>query len=195
MCVPQGNGNKSCRTIKICREKVLEKMSSEKNFIPLSVAVVTVSDTRTVETDTSGQYLAEQLQKVGHKIAAREIIVDDIYQLRAMVSASIANSGVHVVICTGGTGFTGRDSTPEALTPLFDKSIDGFGELFRQLSYEEIGTSTVQSRAVGGIANNTLLFCLPGSTGACRTAWQGILQQQLDNTHLPCNFVLHTNAV
>jgi len=169
-------------------------MSAIKKFIPLNVAVLTVSDTRTSETDTSGQYLADEVTKLGHTLAAREIIIDDVYLIRAAVSNWIAAAEIHAVICTGGTGFTGRDSTPEALVPLFDKTIDGFGELFRHLSLSDIGTSTVQSRAVAGMANKTVIFCLPGSTGACGTAWEGILKQQLDSRHGPCNFVSHTNA-
>lgn len=170
-------------------------MSKIKEFIPLNIAVLTVSDTRTEANDTSGQYLAEQLQKLGHVLAAKEIVIDDIYLMRALVSAWIADPNIHAVISTGGTGFTGRDSTPEALKPLFDKEIDGFGELFRYLSIADIGTSTVQSRTLGGMANQTVIFCLPGSTGACRTAWEGILQEQLDSRHRPCNFVSHTAAV
>lgn len=169
-------------------------MSKSKQFIPLNIAVLTVSDTRTIETDTSGGYLAEQVQELGHKLAAHDIVIDDIYLMRARVSQWIADENVHAVITTGGTGFTGRDSTPEALAPLFDKQIDGFGELFRQLSYDDIGTSTVQSRALGGMANQTVIFCLPGSTGACRMGWQGILKEQLDSRHRPCNFVSHTAA-
>ena len=154
----------------------------------LKVAVLTVSDTRTLETDTSGQYLCDTLAEAGHMLAARQIEIDDMYRLRAVVSSWIADPEVEIVLTTGGTGFTTRDSTPEALLPLFDVEITGFGELFRQLSYEDIGTSTVQSRAFAGIANNTVIFCVPGSTGACRTAWTGILQQQLDINHRPCNF-------
>jgi len=154
----------------------------------LKVAVLTVSDTRTLETDTSGQYLCDTLAEAGHLLAARQIEIDDMYRLRAVVSSWIADPEVEIVLTTGGTGFTTRDSTPEALLPLFDVEITGFGELFRQLSYEDIGTSTVQSRAFAGIANNTVIFCVPGSTGACRTAWTGILQQQLDINHRPCNF-------
>jgi len=161
----------------------------------MNVVVLTVSDTRTIDTDTSGSYLAEQVQAVGHSLAAHDIVIDDIYLIRAKVSEWIANPDVHAIITTGGTGFTGRDSTPEALAPLFDKQIDGFGELFRQISYAEIGTSTVQSRCLGGMANKTLIFCLPGSTGACKTGWEGILKEQLDSRHRPCNFVVHTNAV
>lgn len=170
-------------------------MSKTKEFIALNIAVLTVSDTRTEGNDTSGQYLAEQLQELGHVLAAKEIVIDDIYLMRARVSAWIADPDIHVVISTGGTGFTGRDSTPEAMKPLFDKDIDGFGELFRHLSLADIGTSTVQSRALGGMANQTVIFCLPGSTGACRTGWEGILQEQLDSRHRPCNFVSHTAAV
>ncbi|GHA07049.1 molybdenum cofactor biosynthesis protein B [Arenicella chitinivorans] len=169
-------------------------MTSSKPFIPLSVAVLTVSDTRDLNSDTSGQYLVEQLGEAGHQLAHRVLVKDDIYQMRAVVSAWIADPAVHAIITTGGTGFTGRDSTPEALTPLFDKQIDGFGELFRHLSLADIGTSTVQSRAVGGMANQTVVFCLPGSTGACRTAWEGILREQLDSRFKPCNFVSHTRA-
>jgi molybdenum cofactor biosynthesis protein B len=154
----------------------------------LKVAVLTVSDTRTLETDTSGQYLCDTLAEAGHLLAARQIEIDDMYRLRAVVSSWIADPEVEIVLTTGGTGFTTRDSTPEALLPLFDVEITGFGELFRQLSYEDIGTSTVQSRAFAGIANNTVIFCVPGSTGACRTAWTGILKQQLDINHRPCNF-------
>ncbi len=166
-------------------------MSAEKYFVPLQVAVLTVSDTRSLDTDTSGQYLVEQLQQAGHVVAARVIVKDDIYQIRAQVSAWIASDDVQAVILTGGTGFSGRDSTPEAIQPLLDKSIDGFGELFRHISYLEIGTSTLQSRALAGLANRTAVFCVPGSTGACRTAWEGILSSQLDNRHRPCNLVPH----
>ena len=154
----------------------------------LDVAVLTVSDTRTEAEDTSGQFLVDALGAAGHRIADRGIVKDDIYQIRAVLSAWIADPGVEVVLVTGGTGFSGRDSTPEAVTPLFDKAIDGFGEVFRALSLEEIGSSTVQSRALGGFANNTVIFCMPGSTGACRMGWDGILKQQLDITHRPCNF-------
>ena len=154
----------------------------------LNIAVLTVSDTRTYENDTSGQFLCDALEGSGHKLVARQIEIDDLYKLRAVVSAWIAQSDIEIVLVTGGTGFTTRDSTPEALTPLFDTDVVGFGELFRQLSYEEIGTSTVQSRAFAGVANNTIIFCMPGSTGACKTAWSGILETQLDINHRPCNF-------
>ena len=155
----------------------------------LKVAVLTVSDTRTQETDTSGAFLEEALREAGHEIADRQIVIDDVYQLRAIVSQWIADPEVEVILTTGGTGFSGRDSTPEALAPLFDKTIDGFGEVFRALSHIEIGSSTVQSRALAGLANGTVIFCVPGSTGACRTAWEGVLRDQLDSEHKPCNFV------
>ena len=154
----------------------------------LQVAVLTVSDTRTEADDTSGQFLCDALMAEGHELAVRRIEPDDIYRLRAVVSAWVADDKVEVILVTGGTGFTTRDSTPEALSPLFDVDITGFGELFRQLSYEEIGTSTVQSRAFAGIANDTVIFCMPGSTGACKTAWNGILKDQLNIEHRPCNF-------
>ena len=154
----------------------------------LNIGVLTVSDTRTAETDTSGQYLCDVAAGGGHVVVKHQIEIDDLYKIRAVVSAWIADPEVQVILVTGGTGFTTRDSTPEALAPLFDVDIVGFGELFRQLSYEEIATSTVQSRALAGMANNTLIFCMPGSTGACRTAWEGILKTQLDIDHRPCNF-------
>ncbi len=155
----------------------------------LGAAVLTISDTRTIDSDTSGQYLVDQLQHAGHALLDRKIVIDDIYQIRATVSSWIADPKVQVILTTGGTGFSGRDSTPEALAPLFDKCIEGFGEVFRALSLQEIGSSTVQSRALGGMANKTVIFCMPGSTGACRTAWEGILRDQLDVRHKPCNFV------
>jgi molybdenum cofactor biosynthesis protein B len=148
-----------------------------------------VSDTRTGENDTSGDYLAQALQAQGHHAAARVIVRDDIYQIRATLSAWIADEDIDAVLITGGTGFSGRDSTPEAVRPLFDKEIDGFGEVFRALSFTEIGSSTIQSRAVAGFANDTVIFCMPGSTGACKTAWNGIICEQLDSGHRPCNFV------
>lgn len=155
----------------------------------LGIAVLTVSDTRNVETDSSGQYLEQALGEAGHRCAARAIVADDIYQIRAILSQWIADPVVDAVLVTGGTGFSGRDSTPEAVLPLFDKQIDGFGEVFRALSLAEIGSSTIQSRALAGLANHTVIFCMPGSTGACRTAWTGIIREQLDAAHRPCNFV------
>ncbi|MEC7118421.1 MAG: molybdenum cofactor biosynthesis protein B [Pseudomonadota bacterium] len=157
----------------------------------LNIAVLTVSDTRSFDTDTSGQYLADVVQQSGHQLVDRAIVKDDVYQLRAIVSAWIARSDVQVIITTGGTGFSGRDSTPEALSVLFDKQIEGFGELFRHYSLHEIGTSTIQSRAIAGMSNRTLIFCLPGSTGACKTAWLNVLHPQLDASTKPCNFVAH----
>ncbi len=155
----------------------------------LTAAVLTVSDTRTAENDTSGAYLEEALRAAGHDVVDRQIVIDDIYQLRAVLSRWIADPGVEVILTTGGTGFSGRDSTPEAVAPLFDKVIEGFGEVFRALSLSEIGSSTIQSRALAGMANGTVIFCMPGSTGACRTAWEGVLRDQLDSEHRPCNFV------
>ena len=154
----------------------------------LNIAVLTVSDTRTAYTDTSGQFLEDALLEAGHRLADRAIVIDDIYQIRARLSAWIADSTVHAVLVTGGTGFSGRDSTPEAVLPLFDKTIEGFGEVFRALSLQEIGSSTVQSRAIAGLANRTAVFCMPGSTGACKTAWSGVIKDQLDAEHRPCNF-------
>ena len=156
--------------------------------VTLNIAVLTLSDSRTPEQDSSGDFLCQALTEAGHLLADRALIPDDRYRLRALVSAWIADPSIHVVLTTGGTGFAARDSTPEALAPLFDQTIDGFGELFRQISHAEIGSSTIQSRALAGIANRTAVFCLPGSTGACRTAWQGILREQLDSRHRPCNF-------
>lgn len=157
----------------------------------LNIAVLTISDTRSLETDKSGDYLVAAATDAGHTVADRALVKDDIYQQRALVSAWIARPDIQAVITTGGTGFTGRDSTPEALSVLFDKQVDGFGELFRQLSYAEIGTATIQSRALAGFANHTVIFCLPGSTGACRTGWEQIIASQLDAHFKPCNFVSH----
>ena len=154
----------------------------------LSIAVITVSDTRTDETDKSGNVLVQGLTQAGHKLHSKIIIKDDVYQLRASVSAHIADAAINVVLLTGGTGFTARDNTYRAISPLLEMDIDGFGELFRQLSFEEIGSSTIQSRAFAGLANNTIVVCLPGSPGACATGWDNIIAQQLDSTHKPCNF-------
>lgn len=161
----------------------------DRSFIPVGVALLTVSDTRTAADDRSGNYLAEAVTAAGHRVVAQEITPDDIYAIRARLSRWIADAEVQAVITTGGTGLTGRDGTPEAVAPLLDKHIEGFGELFRSLSYEEIGTSTVQSRAMAGVVNGTYLFCLPGSAGACRTAWERILLLQLDYRTRPCNLV------
>jgi molybdenum cofactor biosynthesis protein B len=164
-------------------------MTHEKAFRPLRIAVLTVSDTRTADNDSSGDLLAECLQTAGHELAGRRLEPDDVYRLRAVVSAWIADPGMNCVLITGGTGITGRDNTPEAIRPLLDRDIPGFGELFRYYSLEEIGTSTIQSRAFAGTANATLVFALPGSTGACATAWDRILGTQLDARTKPCNFV------
>ncbi|MCE8015155.1 molybdenum cofactor biosynthesis protein B [Halomonas sp. MCCC 1A17488] len=157
-------------------------------MIPLSIAVLTISDTRDFNSDRSGALLAERLAEAGHRLADRRIVIDDVYRIRAVVSEWIADPGIQVILTTGGTGFTGRDSTPEAVAVLLDKRIEGFGEQFRQLSWQEIGSSTIQSRCLGGLANATAIFCLPGSSGACRTAWDGLLLEQLDSRHKPCNF-------
>ena len=167
---------------------------TQNAFIPLSIAVLTVSDTRDESTDTSGQALVERLTNAGHKLAAKQIVKDDVYQLRAIVSKWIADEGINAIITTGGTGFTDRDNTPEALLPLFDKNVEGFGEIFRAISLTEIGTSTIQSRALGGIANKTVILCVPGSTTACKTAWDKLMVEQLDSSHRPCNFVPHLNV-
>lgn len=156
---------------------------------PLNCSILTISDSRTLKEDTSGALLAELLAQDGHRLAERTLVPDSIYEVRATVSRWIADAEINVVITTGGTGFTGRDSTPEALLPLFDKTILGFGELFRQISFDEIGASTIQSRAVAGIANATLIFALPGSSNAVRTGWEKILHHQLDVNFKPCNFV------
>jgi molybdenum cofactor biosynthesis protein B len=162
-------------------------MSTQEQFIPLNLCVLTVSDTRTSENDTSGDYLVDALTEAGHRLHERRIVRDDRYLIRAIVAAWIADADVHGVLVTGGTGFTGRDSTPEAVRPLLDKEMPGFGEMFRVLSFDEIGTSTLQSRAFAGLSNGTFVFCLPGSTSACRTAWEKLLRAQLDARTRPCN--------
>ena len=167
------------------------KAKADTPFVALNIAVLTVSDARTFETDSSGQMFVDRLSAAGHRLAERVLLKDDLYKIRAQVATWIADDQVQVVLITGGTGFTGRDSTPEAVGCLLDKHVDGFGELFRALSILDIGSSTVQSRALAGLANRTLVCCLPGSTGACRTAWEGILAEQLDARHRPCNFVKH----
>ena len=164
-------------------------MTLEKQFIPLHIAVLTISDTRTEAEDTSGKTLTERLEKAGHYLYQKKIVKDDIYQIRAVISEWIANERVNVILTTGGTGVTGRDGTPEAVIPLLDKELNGFGEIFRMLSYQDIKTSTMQSRAVAGVANGCYIFCLPGSSGACRTAWDDLISAQLDNQNKPCNLV------
>ncbi|MFC3552065.1 molybdenum cofactor biosynthesis protein B [Lysobacter cavernae] len=162
-------------------------MTAERDLIPLNLCVLTVSDSRSLAEDSSGDYLVQALTASGHRLAERQLLRDDRYQLRATVSQWIADDAVDGILVTGGTGFTGRDSTPEALLPLLDKEMPGFGELFRAISFDEIGTSTLQSRAFAGLANGTFVFALPGSTSACRTAWEKIIQAQLDARTKPCN--------
>jgi len=161
----------------------------EREFLPINIAILTVSDSRNETTDKSGHLLAERLTQAGHRLAEKAIVPDDIYQIRAVVSRWIADAGVNAVITTGGTGMTGRDGTPEAVRPLLDKVIEGFGEMFRSISYGEIKTSTLQSRALAGVANATYVFCIPGSTGACATAWDELIAAQLDYRTQPCNLV------
>ena len=164
-------------------------MNTEKHFIPLNIAILVISDTRTDVDDTSGKTLVERATGAGHYVIEKKIVPDNIYQIRAAISNWIAADDINVVISTGGTGVTGRDGTPEAVKPLLDKVLDGFGETFRMLSFKEIKTSTIQSRAIAGVANATYLFCLPGSTGACRTAWDALIKEQLDYRTKPCNLV------
>jgi len=160
-----------------------------REFVPLAIGVLTVSDTRTEATDRSGKLLADRLVAAGHRLAGKQIVPDDIFQIRAVVSKWIASPDVDAIICTGGTGVTGRDGTPEAVAVLLEKSIEGFGEMFRMLSYEEIGTSSLQSRCLAGVANGCYVFCLPGSSGACQMGWDKIISYQLDHRTRPCNLV------
>jgi len=160
-----------------------------KAFVALGIAVLTVSDTRVLEDDKSGNTLAERLEGAGHRLAARGIVKDDVEAIRAQVRGWIADPAIDAIITTGGTGFTGRDVTPEAIEPLFEKRMDGFSTLFHMISFPKIGTSTIQSRATAGVAGGTYIFCLPGSPGACRDGWDGILVHQLDYRYRPCNFV------
>jgi molybdenum cofactor biosynthesis protein B len=165
------------------------ELDPAKSFIPLSIAVIAVSDTRTLETDTAGALLKSLLEADGHVCAERVVVPDDVQLIRAAVQRFVANPEIDVILTTGGTGFSGRDVTPEAVEPLFDKRMEGFSVLFHQYSSTTVGTSSLQSRATAGLIGTTFVFCLPGSRGACRDAWDGILHQQLDNRHLPCNFV------
>jgi molybdenum cofactor biosynthesis protein B len=162
---------------------------TDREFVPLNIAVLTVSDSRTEDTDTSGRVLVERLEAAGHVLADKAIEPDDLYRIRATVSRWIADPSVQAIISTGGTGVTGRDGTPEAIAPLLDKHIDGFGEMFRSLSYRNIGTSTIQSRALAGVANGTYVFVLPGSRGACKDGWDLLINHQLDYRTKPCNLV------
>jgi molybdenum cofactor biosynthesis protein B len=167
----------------------MTRIDENRPFISIRIAVLAMSDTRTASEDRSGDLLAAMIGEAGHQIAARTIIKDDLATIRETVERWIADPGVDVIITTGGTGFTGRDVTPEAIKPLFEKEIDGFSALFHMISYEKVGTSTVQSRACAGVVRGTYVFCLPGSPGACKDAWNGILKWQLDNRHRPCNLV------
>ena len=164
-------------------------INESRSFVPVRIAVLTVSDTRGLADDKSGQTLADRITEAGHILAARDIVTDDRDKIRHTVLAWSRDKAIDVVITTGGTGFTGRDVTPEALEPIFEKRMDGFSEVFHRISYDKIGTSTIQSRATGGVVNATFVFVLPGSPGACRDAWDGIIQAQLDYRHMPCNFV------
>ena len=164
-------------------------IDDKRQFIPLKVAVLTISDTRKLEDDKSGGTLAERIEKAGHEVAGRAIVTDDVEKIRAQMQTWIADPAVDVIISTGGTGFTGRDVTPEAAEALFEKRMDGFSTVFHMVSHAKIGSSTVQSRATAGVANSTFIFCLPGSPGACRDAWDEILVHQLDYRYRPCNFV------
>ncbi len=161
-------------------------MEQNQSLLPLNIALITISDTRTEADDKSGKILANNLKTAGHHLAEKTIVPDDIYQIRAIISRWIADKSIQVILTTGGTGVTGRDITPEAVKPLLDKEIPGFGEVFRLISYQEIKTSTIQSRAIAGVANGTYIFCLPGSSGACETGWS-IIKDQLDSGHKPCN--------
>jgi molybdenum cofactor biosynthesis protein B len=167
----------------------MNRIDETRPFIPVRIAVLTVSDTRTEKTDKSGALLASMIEEAGHEVAEHAIVEDDTKAIRKQVKRWINDPEVDVVITTGGTGFTGRDVTPEAVKPLFEKEIDGFSALFHMLSYQKVGTSTVQSRACGGLAGSTYIFCVPGSPGACKDAWYGILKDQLDNRHRPCSFI------
>ena len=167
----------------------MSRIDESRDFIPVGIAVLTVSDTRSQADDKSGDTLAGRIEEAGHRLVARAIVKDDRQAIRDQVETWTKQSEIDVVITTGGTGFTGRDVTPEALEPLFEKRMDGFSEVFHRISYDKIGTSTIQSRATGGVANATFIFVLPGSPGACKDAWDGIIRLQLDYRHMPCNFV------
>ena len=167
----------------------MSKIDPSRPFIPVGIAVLTVSDTRSLEEDKSGKTLSDRLTAAGHTLIDRAITTDDVDKIRDQVNQWVHDDRIDVILTTGGTGFTGRDVTPDALEPLFDKRMDGFSQVFHQISFEKIGTSTIQSRATGGVIGTTFVFCLPGSPGACKDAWDGILSLQLDYRHMPCNFV------
>lgn len=167
----------------------MSRIDETRQFIPVRIAVLTVSDTRSLDEDKSGKTLADRVEAAGHRLADRQIVTDDIPAIQNQIKKWIEDPAVDVVITTGGTGFTGRDVTPDAVEPLFEKRMDGFSEVFHRLSYDKIGTSTIQSRATAGVAGATFIFCLPGSPGACKDGWDGILVKQLDYRHMPCNFV------
>ncbi|MEO3386154.1 molybdenum cofactor biosynthesis protein B [Mesorhizobium sp. CAU 1741] len=167
----------------------MSRLDESRPFVPVGIAILTVSDTRSLADDRSGQTLADRVGDAGHRLVAREIVTDDVDAIREIVGRWARDEAIDVIITTGGTGFTGRDVTPEALEPLFEKRMDGFSEVFHRISYDKIGTSTIQSRATGGVVNATFVFALPGSPGACRDGWDEILKPQLDYRHMPCNFV------
>ena len=167
----------------------MTKLDESRPFIPLKIAILTISDTRSLEQDRSGDILMQKIEESGHTLVDRQICKDEINQIRSIVKSFIQQDNIDVVITTGGTGFTGHDVSPDAIEPLFEKRMDGFSTIFHQISYQKIGTSTIQSRAIGGVANATFIFVLPGSTGACKDAWEGILKWQLDYRYMPCNFV------
>ena len=169
--------------------RAMAKIDESLPFIPVRFAVLAISDTRSIDTDRSGQILAERIEAAGHQLVERAIVPDDVEEIRTLVTCWIADATIDVIVTTGGTGFTGRDVTPEAIEPLFEKRMDGFSTVFHRLSFDKIGTSTVQSRATAGLANSTFIFVIPGSTGACKDAWDGILQPQFDYRSQPCNFV------
>lgn len=167
----------------------MSRIDETRQFIPVSIAVLTVSDTRSLDEDKSGKTLADRIEAAGHKLADRQIVTDDVPAIQNQIDQWIKDTKIDVVITTGGTGFTGRDVTPDAVEPMFEKRMDGFSEVFHRISYDKIGTSTIQSRATAGVAGTTFIFCLPGSPGACKDGWDGILVKQLDYRHMPCNFV------
>ena len=167
----------------------MSRIDESRQFVPVSIAVLTVSDSRSLEDDKSGATLADRVTDAGHVLADRKIVTDDVSKIRNQVETWVGDPSIDVIITTGGTGFTGRDVTPDAVEPLFEKRMDGFSEVFHRISYDKIGTSTIQSRATGGLVGTTFVFCLPGSPGACKDGWDAILSKQLDYRHMPCNFV------